>query len=495
MMKYGRREMKASPSESSTHSDAAIQAAEKGGGPSVGLIVAAVVHAGVLAWTLGSSVAFPPVVRLPFGNIIAAVATAALLSIFLIAAFARRGALSFVVVPAMVVAGVATHAVSSTRAAGLTDARVLAGVLAFGALSVAINLSFGAAAIAARAAPTWNQLRLGHSAAFRLGSLGLVAVFGVAGVSEQLAPLAALCALVGVVVLGAMVTAVERDANVGLTIAELVSAIALALAAIWAASIVAGVTQVALVPKQWARAQSAMTFAWVNAIPLVLGALVALAPRIVITGAGVKRGRSTVLATTIGAVTCIGLSQVVWFESTPLLSAGMLAASLQKSPQAKRTSANAAPNAGASGAGASKSSARGSAAAAANTPGPIPEVSPTVLTGAEVVTYQAEKTRVAVSINIEGPMLPRDARQGVEKSLKRLVNCYERSIDFGEPSEVKLALVIDDVGSVRQSEPSEPKHTDNKYVTCVQLAFYRSGFSAPTTLTRLELITRFYPKG
>src|SRR6187200_1429125 len=89
----------------------ANQQADGGVGPSSSLIVAAVAHAGVFAWKL-SDTGELPALRLPFGNLIAIACVGALLVIFLLAAFGRRGSLSFVVVPAMIVAGVAAHAAS-----------------------------------------------------------------------------------------------------------------------------------------------------------------------------------------------------------------------------------------------------------------------------------------------------------------------------------------------------------------------------------------------
>src|SRR5690606_31494442 len=202
----------------------ANRAAEKGSGPTTGLMLAGLLHAGVLAWTLNYSGDLLSPARLPYGGLLAGIATAALLTIFLIAAFARRGALSFVVVPAMLVAGTFAHAASAVSAESGVAPETLAGLLGFGALTVAITLSFGAAAIAARISPRWRRIRFDQSPAFRLGALGLVVVIGVAAISEHVAPLAALLAVVGVVSLGASLNAVERDAPHGLAMAELVSA-------------------------------------------------------------------------------------------------------------------------------------------------------------------------------------------------------------------------------------------------------------------------------
>ena len=487
--------MKASATQGKTRR-ATNLATGKGKGPTPGLIVAAVLHAGVLAWALGNSNTSPPAIRLPFGPAIAATATLALLVIFLIAAFGRRSGLSFVVVPAMIVAGVATHAVSAARLTSPDEPHLLAGVLAFGALGVAVNLSFGAAAIAARIAPAWGRLELGQSAAFRLGALGLVAVVAVAAISEQLAPLAALAASVGVIVLGTALRAVEDDTKRGPAMAELVSGIALSLGAVWTASIVAGASQAATTPAEWTLAQTAMRFAWIMAIPLVLAALVGLGPRVTLTGAGVKRGRSTVLATAIGAITCMGLSHVVLRESAEALAVDPSTRSGSASggkPSAKTSAEAKRQNEAQSGPAASASSV--ATRPMASTEGDEVMVAPSESPAErELLHHESERTMLDISIKIDGPMLPRDARQGVEKSFKRLVECYEASKDHGQPSELRLGLLVDNVGSVKQAEPIDAKQTDKKYVTCVQLALYRSGFSGPAKLTWLELQVRFLPR-
>ena len=105
------------------------------------------------------------------------------------------------------------------------------------------------------------------------------------------------------------------------------------------------------------------------------------------------------------------------------------------------------------------------------------------------------ETKLVLSIKVDGPMLPKDAREGAAKSLKRLIQCYEESDHRGEPRDLRLGVLIDSVGSVKQVEPIEPKDASRKFITCSQLAFYRSGFSSPPRHTWLELSMSFTPKG
>ncbi|HEY6728931.1 MAG TPA: hypothetical protein VI197_33205, partial [Polyangiaceae bacterium] len=319
----------------------ANQQADGGVGPSSSLIIAAVAHAGVFAWKLSDGSQLPAL-RLPFGNLIAIACAAALLVIFLIAAFGRRGSLSFVVVPAMLVAGVAAHAVSAVMLPDQAQGPVVVGVLGFGALSVALTLSFGAAAIASSVAPSWSEAPLTRSNAFRVGAVALTLVLALAQRAGSLAPIAALCGGVGLVVLGAMLNTVARDPRGhGPAVSELVSSFSLSLGACWVAAIVAAATTLARVPYDWHATQVAMRYAWLSAMPLVLAALVGILPRVDATGLGVKRGLSTVFATTIGALTCAGLSQVVLIQAAPKMlhpAAAFASASAAKRPPPQRTS-------------------------------------------------------------------------------------------------------------------------------------------------------------
>jgi hypothetical protein len=188
----------------------ANQQADGGVGPSSSLIVAAVAHAGVFAWKL-SDTGELPALRLPFGNLIAIACVGALLVIFLLAAFGRRGSLSFVVVPAMIVAGVAAHAVSAVMLPEQTQSQVLVSVLGFGALSVALTLSFGAAAIASRVSPSWSDAPFTRSNGFRIGAFALVLVLVLTHLKASLAPISGLCCGVGVIVFGAILNAADRD--------------------------------------------------------------------------------------------------------------------------------------------------------------------------------------------------------------------------------------------------------------------------------------------
>ncbi len=486
--------MNESASQSGAPPANASPAAEKGTGPSAGLIAAALVHGGMLGWALSQTGPLPPAMSLPFGGAMALTATLGLLVIFLIAAFASRGALSFVVVPAMVVAGVSAHAVSTVSDHGVVDGHILMGVLGFGALGAALNLSFGAASLAARMAPRWSELRLLQSLAFRLGVLGLVVALAVSAASDRLEPVAVLCAAVGMVAFGAAWSAVQHDRAHGPAMAELVSAVSLSLGAVWAASIVSG-AKTAAATGGWSAAPEAMQLAWSGALPLVLSLLVALGPRVALVGLGVKGGSSTVLATAIGAITCIGLSQVVLVRSTQLMSwegEATVSSQDQDTPRPEEAShatalENAEPILPAP-------PAPPSASARVEPEEAQPVVSDTE-PDEDTLTLEraADQTRVTLQVKVDGPMLERDVRQGVGKSLDRVIRCYEESDLRGEPTELKLGLMIDEMGSVKQAEALDPGPTNSHFLTCVQLAFYRSGFSGPSRHTWLELSIHFVP--
>jgi hypothetical protein len=275
--------------------------------------------------------------------------------------------------------------------------------------------------------------------------------------------------------------------------AELISAMVLSLGAVWTASIAAGASRAASAPDDWEAAQNAMQFAWLSAMPLILAVLVALSPRVTATGAGVKRGRSTVLATLVGAVTCVGLIEVVMTHTSSILSARASAAPAGTSEPGAKSAVAVRP--------VQKPVAKQKPAKTRPQPGSASSIgtsSPAVTPAGEleriVLAFESEQTKLSIDVKVDGPMLPRDARQGVEKSFERLVNCYEASERRGDPSELRLGLLIDDAGSVKQAELIEPAGSTSKYVTCVQLAFYRSGFSAPPKLTWLELSVSFLPK-
>lgn len=473
------------------------QQADRSVGPSSSLIIAAVAHAGVFAWKLsdGSQV---PALRLPFGNLIAIACAAALLVIFLIAAFGRRGSLSFVVVPAMIVAGVAAHAVSAVMLPEQAQGPVVVGVLGFGALSVALTLSFGAAAIASSVAPSWSEAPFTRSSAFRLGAVALTLVLVLAHRAGALAPIAGLCSVVGLVVLGAMLNAVARDPRGhGPAMSELVSSFSLSLGACWVAAVVAATATLARAPHDWHSTQVAMRYAWLSAMPLVLAAVVGILPRIVATGLGVKRGLSTVFATTIGALTCAGLSQVVLIQAAPKMlhptaafAAGpatqrpLAPPTTPKAPERAIAAAEPQPHAAVSGAATPAASASGS---------PVIALADGDAEGA--LSLESERTRVTVQVRVDGPMLLRDARAGSAKTMKRLVECYEKHGPRGEPMELKLGLSIDTVGSVKQVDVLDREDTRDKYTTCIQMAFYRSGFSGGPRSSSLEIDLAFAPKG
>jgi len=478
----------------------ANQQADGGVGPSSSLILAAVAHAGVFAWKL-SDVGQLPALRLPYGNLIAIACATALLVIFLLAAFGRRGSLSFVVVPAMIVAGVAAHAVSAVMLREQAHTQIVVGVLGFGALSVALTLSFGAAAIASRVAPAWNEAPFTRPAAFRVGVVALALILIVAEVAGSAAPIASLCSTVGLIVLGAMLNTVERDPRgYGPATAEFVSSFALSLGACWVAAVVAAAAALAPTPDDWHRAQVAMRFAWLSAMPLVLGALVGILPRVNATGLGVKRGLSTVFATTIGALTCAGLSQVVLVQAAPkLLRPSVVAASAKPArpttpPAAMQATERASAAAEARVApSASAASVTGTAPAALASDSPL--VAPAQGDTEGTLALESEHARVTVLVKVDGPMLPRDAQAGSAKTMKRLLECYENHGPRGEPTDLKLGLSIDTVGSVKQVDVLNREDTHDKYLTCIQMAFYRSGFSGGPRSSAVEVDLSFAPKG
>jgi hypothetical protein len=452
-------------------------------------------HAGLLAWELADPVTELPVMRLPSGSAIAATGTLALLAIFLISAFARRSALSFAVVPSMLVAGVAAHAVSTAADRGLGPA-TLSGLLGFGSLAVAICLSFGASAIAARGAPSWNQQSFTESSAFRVGALALLVVLGIVMVSKQSAPIAAICAAFGVIAIGAMQHAVARDGARSSAPGELVSAVALALGAVWSASIVSGSDR--LVAGSLSSAATAMQFAWLASLPVLLAGFVALAPHLRAVGVGVKRGRSTVLTTAIGALTSVGLCQVVFIESKGTLLAAPLPTRATRAPTPRLAASRptSPPEL------ALRTPAPESASAAAEpsvTPSSTSVVEPDEGLAPEgealALSYESDHARLTLQIRIDGPMLPKDAVGGVRKTMKRLVRCYEKSEHQHEPLELRMGLLINEEGSVKQAEPIDTALAGREHITCMQLAFYRSGFMGPPKLTWLEAAMAFGPKG
>lgn len=471
----------------------ANQQADRGVGPSSSLIVAAVAHAGVFAWKLSEADQLPTL-RLPFGNLIAIACAVALLVIFLIAAFGRRVSLSFVVVPAMIVAGVAAHAVSAVMLPEQAQGPVVVGVLGFGALSVALTLSFGAAAIASSVAPAWSEAPFTRSKAFRMGAcaLALVLVFAYRAGAPVL--VAILCSAVGLIVLGALLNAVARDPHGrGPATAEFVSALALSLGACWVAAIVAAATTLARAPTDWHATQIAMRHAWLSAMPLILAAVVGIWPRIEATGLGVKRGLSTVFATTIGALTCAGLSQVVLLQAAPKLLHG--APVLASGSSAKRPPTPAPAPEAPEHASTAAALPRTPAASTTAPSSGLPVVAPAQGDAEGMLSLESEHALVTLHVNVDGPMLLRDAKAGSAKTMKRLVECYENHGPRGEPMDLKLGLSIDTVGSVKQVDLLDRENSRDKYTTCIQMAFYRSGFSGGPRSSSVEIDLSFAPRG
>ena len=61
--------------------------------------------------------------------------------------------------------------------------------------------------------------------------------------------------------------------------------------------------------------------------------------------------------------------------------------------------------------------------------------------------------------------------------------------------ELKLGLSIDTVGSVKQVDVIDREDSRDKYTTCIQMAFYRNGFSGGPRSSSVEIDVSFAPKG
>ena len=137
-----------------------------------------------------------------------------------------------------------------------------------------------------------------------------------------------------------------------------------------------------------------------------------------------------------------------------------------------------------------------SVTAVASTPS-SPSVAPApVAANPEGILFQeTEQARLTLAVAVDGPMLLKDAQAGSQKTMKRLLKCYEKHGPRGEPSELKLELSINEVGSVKQVDVLEGKNPRDKYTTCIQMAFYRSGFSGGPKKSLVEVLLSFAPKG
>ena len=97
-------------------------------------------------------------------------------------------------------------------------------------------------------------------------------------------------------------------------------------------------------------------------------------------------------------------------------------------------------------------------------------------------------------MKIEGPLPEKDAKDGVAKGFERLMKCYEDSDDKGSGVELALRLTIDHTGSVKQADAGDNVRVEKTMLTCIQLAFYRSGFASGPRTTWLDVSLSFVPE-
>jgi hypothetical protein len=88
----------------------------------------------------------------------------------------------------------------------------------------------------------------------------------------------------------------------------------------------------------------------------------------------------------------------------------------------------------------------------------------------------------------------KDAKDGVSKGFERLMKCYEESDDKGSGVELKLKLMIDQTGSVKQADADDDTRMAKSMLTCIQLALYRSGFAGGPRPTWLDVSLNFVPE-
>jgi hypothetical protein len=365
-----------------------------------------------------------------------------------------------------------------------------------------------------------------------VGALGLAAVLGVSAASRQLAPAATVCAAIGIVVLGVSLRGAEKGRRQGSGMAELVNGVTLSLGAVWTASVVAGASAAADELGDWRGASTAMRFAWLAAMPLVLAAVVALAPRASATGLGISRSRAAVITTATGVILCMALSKVVLARTSPLLVAASQVdspASIQtpsrrpvQQPEPPPASQEPVPSASSASAGAPAQvepesvAAAGAATDAPATPEAVAEAparatAPPLGAGGEAgqppeveavgearqqlaLSHEAKQSRMSLRVTISGPMSADVARQGVAKSFKRLVPCYEGSELKAKPAAAHVRFTVSPAGGVRNVDFVGPQGAPATYVACVQLAFLRTGFQMSPDQTELDISIDFAPK-
>jgi len=439
--------------------------------PTAAFAIAALGHALLLVWCIAGG--SEPALDLPYGATLTMTSSAMILAICAIGLYVKRPSLTFVVVPAMLTAGVSAQAVWSLSGRSSVAPATLARTLDFGTSAVAVTLSMGAAIIAARAVAHRSKLGLADSLALKLGVVGLMAVVGAAAAAEQVAPLALIFATVGVFSVAGVLASYVQDHR-ATAMAELVSVGSLSLGAVWAASIAAGSRAMAATSGDWGTVISAMRFGWMAALPLVLAIVVALFPRVRAAGMAVKRARSNVLATSIGALACVVMSQAILMQSGSVVKEAHAAAAEAKRIEQRE---------------------RAKRAKLAPTPAPSATVAPPAPEDDSIVLhYSGREYRLEVNIAIDGPLPEKDAKDGVSKGFERLMKCYEDSDDKGSGVELKLRLMIDHTGSVKQADAGPNPPVAKSMLTCIQLAFYRSGFAGGPRPTWLDVSLNFVPE-
>lgn len=448
-----------------------ISGAARSQPPTAVFAVAALGHAFLLVW--GIAGAGQPALELPYGTLLTVTSSVMILAICAIGLYAKRSSLTFVVVPAMLTAGISAQAVWTVASDPGIAPATLARTLGFGTTSVAITLSMGASIIAARVVAHRGNLGLGGVLALKLGVVAMMAVVGAAAAAERLAPLALVFSMVGVLSVAGVLASYVSEPR-GSAMAELVSVGCLSLGSVWAACIAAGSGPMASAGGDWSPVISAMRYGWLAALPLVLSIVVALYPRVRATGIAVKRARSNVLATGIGAFTCVAMSQAVLIQSSHAVqeahASTARAEQARLALEAKRARERAQPKAS------------------------PPRARAPAEDDLIVLHYSAQEYRLEVNMKIDGPLPEKDAKDGVAKGFERLMKCYEESEDRGSGVELQLRLTIDETGSVKQADAPDDARVGKTMLTCIQLAFYRSGFASAPRTTWLDVSLSFVPE-
>jgi hypothetical protein len=110
------------------------------------------------------------------------------------------------------------------------------------------------------------------------------------------------------------------------------------------------------------------------------------------------------------------------------------------------------------------------------------------------LSHDTQQLHIGLRVDIFGPMSPDVARQGVIKSFKRLVACYEAAESEGQPATASLKFSVSAAGGVRNVDFVGPQGAPAQYVACLQLAFLRTGFQMSPDKTELGISVEFTPK-